>query len=448
MSRVRFLAALLASKLTAGLIRLVAKGRGTNLPGRIALKLDPEFLSHFRGIAPERTIFVTGTNGKTTTVNLLYQILTEAGCSVVCNLNGANMLTGAAVPLLKASSLTGRVRCDYLLLETDERYVSKIGAQLPAGWLCVTNIQKDQVQRNGQPSVILNKLREAVRPDQTLFINEDEPNCCSLQHAGAARVVSYAITPTAGSKAAPPSFFSVSMPCPVCHSALQFDACNLTKVGRFHCPGCGLSSKGSADHLLQDVNLPERRFTVQGRQYTCHYNEVQFLYSYAAALAVARELGIAPETIAAAFERFQGKSDRVQQRELLGRRFTFYKTKQENSENLQNIVDAVTGRPGEKVLLLGLDEFVGYDPPYLDACYLFDCDYMDLQASGVTRWSCMANYEGNAAALALSYSGMDPERGTVLPFDNPEAIRGFLSSADTEVCLVEENPFWEGGTTW
>lgn len=443
--RPRFFLALYVSKAISYLISLLARGRGTNLPGKIALKIDPKFLAHIQGIEPEKTIFVTGTNGKSTTTNLLYQILREAGMHVIANLDGANMTTGVAVPLLRNCSLLGKVHCDFVLMETDERYVSRIWEQIPAKYLCITNIQKDQVQRNGEPSVILNKLREAVKPEMTIFVNQDEPNCFSLRNAGAARVVSYAVGPIGASHYQGLSFFSVSMPCPVCHNALVFQSCNLSKTGRFFCPACGLGSERAPDYLATDVCLEEHRFSVQGVQYPCHYDAPQFLFSHIAALAIARELGIGEAAIAAAFDGFRGKSDRIQTLEMDGHTFIFSKTKQENSENLQNIVDAVSGEPGDKVFLLGLDEFVGYDPPYIDSCYLFDCDYHALQASGVSKWGCMANYEGYSAALALSYNGMVPNRGSVLAFDNIEHIRSFLADSNGgKVYLVEENPFWQG----
>ena len=51
----KFRFALLAAKLAAFAISIVAKGRGTNLPGKIALKFDPDFISHIKGLDPANT---------------------------------------------------------------------------------------------------------------------------------------------------------------------------------------------------------------------------------------------------------------------------------------------------------------------------------------------------------------------------------------------------------
>ena len=52
-------------------------GKGSSLPGQIALKLCPDILD--RITLPEYIIAVTGSNGKTSTVEMIAHILTENG---------------------------------------------------------------------------------------------------------------------------------------------------------------------------------------------------------------------------------------------------------------------------------------------------------------------------------------------------------------------------------
>ena len=41
--------------------------------------------------------------------------------------------------------------------------------------MLITNLQKDQVQRNGDPDFIIRKLKEVVNPRMTLILNNEEP---------------------------------------------------------------------------------------------------------------------------------------------------------------------------------------------------------------------------------------------------------------------------------
>ena len=65
-------------------------GRGGSLPGQIGLRLDPRILSRLQIDGP--VIVVTGTNGKTSTANLIADLLEKAGYQVVTNRKGDNAL--------------------------------------------------------------------------------------------------------------------------------------------------------------------------------------------------------------------------------------------------------------------------------------------------------------------------------------------------------------------
>ena len=68
-------------------LRSVLKRQGGVLPGRIAMKIDPELLSDLASLV-DRSVVITGTNGKTTTSNLIADAVAASGATVVCNRAG------------------------------------------------------------------------------------------------------------------------------------------------------------------------------------------------------------------------------------------------------------------------------------------------------------------------------------------------------------------------
>ena len=66
--------ALLAGRTAATVSRIAGKGSGASIRGRVAMKLAPRALPEL--LAGRRIASVTGTNGKTTTVQMLASILT------------------------------------------------------------------------------------------------------------------------------------------------------------------------------------------------------------------------------------------------------------------------------------------------------------------------------------------------------------------------------------
>ena len=97
-------------------------GKGTSLPGKFALKLCPDVLRRIE--MPKTVVAVTGSNGKTSTVEMIAAILRSGGKTVVYNEEGSNQIEGVTTTVLTNATLTGRVKADVLLIESDERYAA------------------------------------------------------------------------------------------------------------------------------------------------------------------------------------------------------------------------------------------------------------------------------------------------------------------------------------
>lgn len=107
MGKLRFLFALWMAKLSIPALK-ITRHNGTDFPGSLAVKLCPDFLKYIG--KPEHIIAVTGTNGKTTVANMLNDVLTAEGKTVLSNRAGSNIISGVSTALLKGCGLLGRIR--------------------------------------------------------------------------------------------------------------------------------------------------------------------------------------------------------------------------------------------------------------------------------------------------------------------------------------------------
>ena len=93
MGKLRFWAALIAAKLSIVALK-ITRHNGTNFPGVVALKICPQFIKYIG--KPKRVIAVSGTNGKTTTCNMILDAFNMEGRKVVNNRMGSNINSGIA----------------------------------------------------------------------------------------------------------------------------------------------------------------------------------------------------------------------------------------------------------------------------------------------------------------------------------------------------------------
>ncbi len=90
--------------------------QGVTWAGKIALKICPSILSDLAAQVRGDIFVVCGTNGKTTTNNMLCAALEAEGKKVVCNHTGSNMLNGVAAAFVLAAGWNGKLDADCAVL--------------------------------------------------------------------------------------------------------------------------------------------------------------------------------------------------------------------------------------------------------------------------------------------------------------------------------------------
>ena len=146
--------------LVGKLIRIVAKlrGGGSAIPGRIAMIIEPKLLSKTLGALKYGVIFVSGSNGKSTTTSLVAGTLASQGLKVFSNPSGGNMPQGIGSAVIGKASLSGSLDADVAVLEVDEAYGEVLAPFIAPSWVVLTNIQIDQLNRFFEPDRVVGML--------------------------------------------------------------------------------------------------------------------------------------------------------------------------------------------------------------------------------------------------------------------------------------------------
>lgn len=137
---------------------------------------------------PAGVVFVSGSNGKSTTTHMLVSILRAHGLSVFTNPSGANLPQGIASAMLATVPLSGRLREDVAVLEVDEAFGPLLAPSLHPHSVLLINLQVDQLNRFFEPERVAGMLETIARAaDRELVINGDDDTLRSIADRVAGR---------------------------------------------------------------------------------------------------------------------------------------------------------------------------------------------------------------------------------------------------------------------
>ena len=409
---------------------------GYHIPGMVAYRISPTVLRYIH--KPARTVVISGTNGKSTTTALVQQVLRASGLKVAYNTE-SNTQPGVVAGLLRYTSFFNRSKADVLVLEVGEEALSKIVPILRPQYLLLTNVQKDVPQVNQSPNYIREKIASVITDDMTLLVNNDDPDVSSIG-AKWQRAHTYGIGHNRYSQAPDTSRFAITRPCPICSGKLVFDYLNLPGVGRFRCTKCGFSSTERPDYLAEDFDLDAGTITIGGRAYPMHYKAAHFAYNYVLAYAFAKQLGIADDTIAKAFDAFVNIQGRLEEFSAAGKTVHYTRFKQETADTLALGIEVVRRDPRPKTVIIALNVVENaWGPKYANTFYGFDVDFSRLAGpeANVQKFVCLGSTVAYDTANILRYAGIPREKIVVLETDDSAKIADVVRDAETsEVYLL------------
>lgn len=421
-----FLPALIIGKLCAAILKPF--GRGSDLPGRIALRLCPSFLSRFRRRC--RIIAVTGSNGKTGTAGMITQILRSAGKTVCTNPIGSNMTGGVATVMLKASDMRGTIGCDFLVLETDERYSRLIFADFKPDIMLVTNLFRDQITRNNNVDFIFDILNRVITPEITLVLNALDPISGRLG-SGGNRKVFFGCPENPYTKKDNELITHDCKVCPVCKRRLHYDYYLYNHIGKFRCVNCGYASP-EADALLEEPDLAAGTAVICGKRVKAADPTLYGLMNMTAAAAVCREAGLDEDRIAAGLNGLKQNRTRYMKFRAGGRDGVMILSKNQNPVSFDLSISEVLRMPGSKTVVAYINNINHTD--HRDTTWLWDITFERL-AGKADNFIC-AGPRAYDLAVRLKYAGFDMADVIVEP-DNAGLARAAAKTSGT-LCVLTE----------
>ena len=374
MKKIRFLIALWMAKLARRGMMLLGRN-ATYLPGKIAVKLCPDFLGHLT--PPKTVIAVTGTNGKTTTSNLISSVLAENGYAVTNNALGSNIQAGVVTALLADSTLTGKPKKDIAVLEVDERSSLLIYPHLKPDYLVCNNIMRDSLKRNAHTEFISFIINKALPPTTKLILNGDDLICATLGPDNPDRIYFGLVIEKPDES--PEPFVRDIVYCPNCGGQLEQEYIRYNHIGRFRCTCCDMASP-APDFQVTGIDYEKNTFTVthEGTEevYKLLNDNVVNIYNFVCTVALLRTLGLSAGQVAKGFEAnkiVSSRYDRIKTGDLT---ITMQSAKGQNPMACARSFSYVASCPGDnKAMFMLIDDKGDSQGDTESTCWLYDCDY-------------------------------------------------------------------------
>lgn len=415
----RFSLAKAAGAVSTWGLRHVAHRPAANLPGKIALKIDPSLLDELRGKCTQGSVITVGTNGKTSTNNLLADAFEASGRTIICNRTGANLAAGISSALLQQPA------AQWGVFECDELWLAHVLPHLRSNYVLLLNLFRDQLDRCGEIDRIQTSIAGALTasPDTVLVYNADDPLCARIADEVPNRTVAFGLSESMG--LAQNTVTDAQM-CQKCDGMVRYHYRQYGQLGDYFCDQCDFA-RPTLDFAGRDIAISsagvsmevcgptgcESVHTPQPTPYAA--------YNLVASYALCREVSIPTADFQRAQDAFNPRNGRLQRYRLGGRDVLLNLAKNPTGFN-QNLKIVEADR-GPKMVAFFINDQVADGR---DISWIWDIDFEELAGQPDTVVFAGGS-RAHDLAVRLKYAGI--EAAVIENIEDAFARLGALTAA-------------------
>ena len=380
MNKFLFYLGLFGGKITYFVFKLFGRN-ASHSPGAVATTICKDFIA----LCPKakNVVVVCATNGKTTTANMVSDMLEAMGETVSSNRLGSNIVPGVTTAFINSLTFFWKVKADSVILEVDERASRLIVPGACPNFVLVPNIFRDSLKRNAYPEYIFSVIENSIQnKDGVLILNSDDIFSSRLLENGENKRVFFGLGQQENEKTINENLIFDHSFCPMCKKTLEWDYLRYHHIGKCHCPNCGFQSK-TADYLgtTIDTKAHTLEITSKGKALNLPLIDGNLfnIYNEIGIFALLSEMGFSPETIQAAFTKTTVVSSRLEVKKVGNHEVIQAMAKGQSCVSTCRTLDFVGHTPGKKAVIFVVDdmeerlessEFIGWiydgDYEYLD----------------------------------------------------------------------------------
>lgn len=415
----RFSLAKAASAVSTWGLRHVAHRPAANLPGKIALKIDPSLLDELRGKCTQGSVITVGTNGKTSTNNLLADAFEAAGRTIICNRTGANLAAGISSALLQQPA------AQWGVFECDELWLAHVLPHLRSNYVLLLNLFRDQLDRCGEIDRIQTSIAGALTasPDTVLVYNADDPLCARIADEVPNRTVAFGLSESMG--LAQNTVTDAQM-CQKCDGMVRYHYRQYGQLGDYFCDQCDFA-RPTLDFAGRDIAIGPSGVTMEvcgptGCESAHTPQPTPYAaYNLVASYALCREVGIPTADFQRAQDAFNPRNGRLQRYRLGGRDVLLNLAKNPTGFN-QNLKIVEADR-GPKMVAFFINDQVADGR---DISWIWDIDFEEL-ADQPDTVVFAGGSRAHDLAVRLKYAGI--EAAVIEGIEDAFARLGALTAA-------------------
>ncbi|MCH5320769.1 MAG: DUF1727 domain-containing protein [Eubacterium sp.] len=412
-------------------------GRGaTTLPGRAAIKIKRNVLSDLsRNV---KVIIVTGTNGKTTSCRIIEEGIKTAGKSYFINKSGANLITGITASFIMNSTLTGKNKMEYAIVECDENAFKEVSEYIHADVVLVTNVFRDQLDRYGEVMHTLNAIKQSIKnlPDATICLNAD----CSLTYSMSKeipnKIITYGVSIPFDKNEKEPEISDAKY-CIFCKHEYKYSYHTYGHLGGFVCNACGYRRVNpdfavtSVEKLMPSYSIVVTDFNKDKNITKINIGGTYNIYNAIGCSSALSALGLNNATIYKALEKFNGAFGRMEQFKNGDNKINVILVK--NPAGFSQTMSFLSSIKEDYTLVFSLND---NDADGCDVSWIWDVDFNGIFKKSNVKEIYVSGKRSYDMAIRVKYEGVGNREIKVIDNEDYDRLVDIAISQGRDVYIV------------